>query len=240
MNGKEVATQALTKALTFQSPVARKNLERLRRVHPDATPTELAKRVTTQYLSLVTASGAAMGGAGAIPGGGIPSAAFDVVAFTEASVLYTLTLAEIHGIHPEDLERRRLLVQTVLIGDSAIKALNKGADKAVPYWGKQIVNAIPMNAVNKANKVLGPRFITKYGTKQGVLVLSKQIPLGLGIGVGAVSSHLIGRTIVRTARNVFGPAPEFFEPLPGSLVVGHLDATSEVTVWDQVELPASR
>ena len=123
-------------------PVARSNLERLRRVHPDATPTELAKRVTKYYISVVTTSGGAMGAAGAIPGGGIPSAAFDVVAFTEASVLYALTLAEIHGIHPEDIERRRLLVQTVLIGDYAITTLNKGAEKTVPYWGKQIVNAI--------------------------------------------------------------------------------------------------
>ena len=73
---KEVAsqalTQALTKALTFQSPVARNNLERLRRVHPDATPTELAKRVTRYYLSLVTTSGGAMGAAGAIPRWGSP------------------------------------------------------------------------------------------------------------------------------------------------------------------------
>ena len=175
-------SQALTKALTFQSPAARNNFERLRRVHPDDTPTELAKRVTKYYLSVVTTSGGAMGAAGAIP-----------------------------GIHPEDIERRRLLVQTVLIGESAITALNKGADKTVPYWGKHIVNAIPMSAVNKANKVLGPRFITKYGTKQGTIVLSKQIPLGLGIGVGAFANHMIGRTIVGTARKVFGPAPEVFE-----------------------------
>jgi len=121
-----------------------------------------------------------------------------------------LTLAEIHGIHPEDLERRRLLVQTILIGDSAITALNKGAGRTVPHWGRQIVNAIPMSAVLRANRILGPRFITKYGTKQGVLVLSKQIPLGLGIGVGAGASHLIGRTIVRTAKNVFGDPPEHF------------------------------
>jgi hypothetical protein len=217
---KELASQALTKALTFQSPVARSNFERLRRVHPDATPTELAKRVTGYYLSAVTTSGGAMGAAGAIPGGGIPSAAFDVVVFTEASVLYALTLAEIHGLHPEDIERRRHLVQTVLIGDSAIGALNKGADRTVPYWGKQIVEAIPRSAVIKANKVLGRWFITKYGTKQGVLVLSKQIPFGLGIAVGACSSYIIGRTIVGAARKVFGPAPEFFEPRPDSVVVG--------------------
>jgi hypothetical protein len=143
-----------------------------------------------------------------------------VVAFTEASVLYALTLAEIHDIHPEDIERRRLLVQTVLIGDSAITALNKGTSRTVPYWGKQIVSAIPRSAVDKANKVLGPWFITKYGTKQGVLVLSKQIPLGLGIGVGAFANHMIGRTIVGTARKVFGPAPEYFGPRPDSVVDG--------------------
>jgi hypothetical protein len=219
MDRNQVASQALTKALTFQSPVARNNLERLRRVHPDATPAELAKRVTRYYLSMVTTSGGAMGAAGAIPGGGIPSAALDVVAFTEASVLYALTLAEIHGIHPEDIERRRLLVQTVLIGDSAITALNKGAGRTVPYWGRQIVDAIPMSAVHTANKVLGPWFITKYGTKQGVLVLSKQIPFGLGIAVGAGANHIVGRTIVRTARKVFGPAPESFAPRRDAVVV---------------------
>jgi hypothetical protein len=47
-------------------------------------------------------------------------------------------------------------VQTVLIGDSAITALNKGAGRTVPYWGKQIVSAIPMSAVLKANKVPRP------------------------------------------------------------------------------------
>jgi hypothetical protein len=214
-----VASQALTKVLTFQSPLARNNFERLRRVHPDETPTELAKRATRYYLSLVTTSGGAMGAAGAIPGGGLPSAAFDVVAFTQASVLYVLTLAEIHGIHPEDIERRRHLVQTVLIGDSAIKALNKGADRTIPHWGKQIVNAIPMSAVHKANKVLGRWFITK-SSKQGVLVLSKQVPFGLGIVFGAGANHVIGWTIVRTARKVFGPAPEFFELRPDSASIG--------------------
>lgn len=66
--------------------------------------------------------------------------------------------------------------------------------------------------MNKANKVLGPRFLTKYGTKQGVLVLSKQIPLGIGIAVGGGANHLVGRGVVRTARKVFGPPPEAFAP----------------------------
>ena len=158
-----------------------------------------------------------MGAAGAIPVRVSHPRRFASSLLPEASVLYVLTLAEVHGIHPEDFERRRLLVQTVLIGTSAIAALNKGADEVVPHWGKQIVNAIPMPAVDKANKLLAPRFITKYGEKLGVIVLSKQVPFGLGIGVGALSNHLIGRTIVGSARNVFGPSPEFFEPRPDPL-----------------------
>jgi hypothetical protein len=215
MDPKQVASQALTKALTFQGPVARRNFERLRRVHPRDTPKQLGRRVDKYYLGTVASSGGAMGAAGAVPGGGIPSAIFDIAAFTEASVLYALTLAEIHNLHPEDIERRRLLVQTILIGDSAITALNKGAGRSVPYWGSKIVKKIPMSAVNTANKMLGPRFVTKYGAKQGVLVLSKQIPLGIGIGVGAGANYLVGRTIVGTAKKVFGPAPDGFGLDPG-------------------------
>lgn len=226
---KQMASKVLTKALTFQSPVARSNFERLRRVHPGESPEGLAKRVTKYYLATVTASGGAAGGAGIFPGAGLPAAGIDVVAFTEASVLYVLTLAEIHGIHPEDVERRRLLVQTVLIGDAAISALNKGAERSVPYWGRQIVSAIPMSAVNRANKMLGPRLNTKYGTKQGVLVLSKQIPLGLGIGIGAGANHLTGRLIVKSAKRVFGPAPETFEARSvGSELVVDLEGTDPV------------
>lgn len=215
-----MASRALTKALTFQSPMARKNFERLRRVHPDDSPQDLAARISKHYLGTVTASGGAAGGAGVIPGAGIPAAGIDIVVFTEASVLYVLTLAEIHGLHPEDVERRRLLVQTVLIGESAVTALNTGAGRSVPYWGRQIVERIPMSAVNTANKILGPRFITKYGTKQGVMVLSKQVPFGIGAGLGAGANHLVGRAIVKTAKKVFGPPPVDFTPPP---VTGPLD-----------------
>ena len=56
--------------------------------------------------------------------------------------------------------------------------------------------------------MLGPRFITKYGTKQGVLVLSKQVPLGIGAGLGAGGNHVFGRLTVKSAKKVFGPAPK--------------------------------
>ncbi|PBC94769.1 hypothetical protein BX281_2692 [Streptomyces sp. Ag82_O1-15] len=210
-DAKNLVQQVLDKALVAQQPRARKNVERLRRVHPDDTPQELIRRLDRYYLASVTASGGASGAAGVVPGAGIPTALADVMVFTEASVFYTLSLAEVHGLHPEDLERRRLLVLTVLLGDGAKKALDKTIGRTGPYWARRIVSAIPMSAINKANNVLGPRFITKYGTKQGVLVLSKQVPLGIGAALGAGGNHVFGRLTIKSARTIFGEPPSSWD-----------------------------
>ena len=164
-------------------------------------------RLKNNYLTAVTASGAGAGAGGVVPGWGVPLTLADVMAFTEATILYTLCVAEVHGLDPEDLERRKLLVLTVLLGDSAIGALEQGIKRTGPYWARGIVESIPMSAINRANKVLGPRFITKYGTKQGVLVLSKQVPLGIGAALGGGGNHLFARATVSSARKIFGPAP---------------------------------
>jgi hypothetical protein len=206
-DAKSLVQRGLDKALVAQQPLARKHVERLRRVHPSDTPQELIRRLDRYYLAGITASGGASGAAGIVPGAAIPTGLADTMLFTEASVLYTLSLAEVHDLHPEDLERRKLLVLTVLLGDGAVKALDKAVGRTGPYWARRIVSAIPMSAINRVNKVLGPRFITKYGTKQGVLVLSKQVPLGIGAALGASGNHVLGRLTIRSARAVFGAPP---------------------------------
>jgi hypothetical protein len=168
---KDALRAGFDKALVTQQPLARKNVARLRRVHPEDSPYEMVKRLKRYYLSAVTTSGGASGAAGMGPGTGIAFAVGDVMFFTEASALYVLSLAEVYGLHPEDIERRRLLVMTVLLGDSAVGALNQSLGRTGPHWARRIVSSTPMAAINKANRLLGPRFITKYGTKQGVLVL---------------------------------------------------------------------
>jgi hypothetical protein len=206
-NPKALVAAGLEKALVAQAPVARANVERLRRLHPDESPTDLINRIRRTYLAAITMTGGAAGAAGAVPGAGVPTALADVLAFTEATTLYVLSLAEIHDLDPEDVERRKLLVLTVLLGDSAITALEATIPRTAPYWARLIVERTPMTAINAANRVLGPRFITKYGTKQGVLVLSKQVPLGIGAGLGAGGNHLFGRLATRSARKIFGPPP---------------------------------
>lgn len=219
---KAVVTSALSAAVEKQYPVAAANVARLRRVHPGRSPSELVAHLDKFYLGAVTTTGAGAGAAAIIPNGWVqvPVAAAELATFLETSVFYALSVAEIHGVHAEDVERRRLLVVSVLLGDAAVKkAVEPILGRSVPYWGKAIVNSIPMSAINRANKVLGPRFITKYGTKQGVLVLGKQMPMLIGVGIGAAGNGAFGWFVVRSARKILGPPPsEWPAPLESAEV----------------------
>ena len=204
----------LDKALDAQQPAAVENIARLRRVHPDKTPAELISYLNKIYLSAVTVTGAGAGAAAIVPNGfvQVPAAVVDLLSFLEASVLYTLSVAEIHGVDLEDVERRRFLVMAALLGDSAATAVVEPIlGRSVPYWGKKIVESIPMSAIKKANNVLGPSFVTKYGTKQGVLVLGKQIPFFIGVGIGAGGNHVFGRLTVAAVKKILGPAPKSWD-----------------------------
>lgn len=236
LDAKTVVKTAFSNAVEKQYPLAAENVARLRRVHPEKTPAELIAYVDKFYLGAVTTTGAGAGAAAIVPNGWVqvPVAAAELVTFLEASVLYALSVAEIHGVHAEDAERRRLLVMSVLVGDAAVKkAVEPIIGRSVPYWGRAIVNSIPISAINNANKVLGPRFITKYGTKQGVLVLGKQMPMLIGVGVGAAGNGAFGWFVIRSARKILGPSPDEW----GATDDGGADSSPASPVGDTAELP---
>lgn len=199
------------KVLEVQLPIAVNTVSRLRRVHPNKSPEELVDFVDKTYMGVVAGSGAGAGLAAVVPNGLVqaPAAVADLLTFLEASVLYVLTMAEIYAVDVEDFERRRFLVMAALLGNSGTNAVTQAlGKKTVPYWSRGIIDAIPMKAINKANKVLGPRFITKYGSRQGVLVLGKQLPLALGAVVGAGGNATFGYFVTRSTKRLLGAAPE--------------------------------
>jgi hypothetical protein len=208
------------KALESQHPVAVENVARLRRIHPDKSPAELIAYLNKVYVGAVVATGAGAGAAAVVPNlvVQVPAALADLLTFLEASVLYTLSVAEIHDVKPEDVERRRLLVMSVLAGNSVATATVEALiGRTAPYWGRKIVTAIPMSAINAANAVLGPRFITKWGTKTGVLVLGKQVPYFIGVGIGAAGNGAFAWLVIKAAQKILGPAPEIWSaPEDGS------------------------
>jgi hypothetical protein len=202
---------AVDKSLDVQQPAVEAYLRRARQRRPDATPAEVVASLERQYLGSVVTLGGGAGAAAAIPGVGTAAGLVvniaEVGAFIEASALFCLAVAEVHGVRVEDLERRRTLLLAVLMGDGGSKIVQKMAGRTGPYWAKTLANGIPMSAINGVNKVLGPRFVTRYGTRQGVLVLGRDLPFGIGAAIGAGGNAAFGRMTITGARRAFGPAP---------------------------------
>jgi hypothetical protein len=214
---RSAVERGISKALTSQDPIARANVARLRRVHPDKSPEELRKYLDKWYLGTVTASGAAAGASAAVPNMviQIPVAIAELVTFLELTVMYVLSVADIHGLHTEDLERRRLLVVSALVGESLAKGfIEKGVGPVSQHLGGLIVSNLSRDSIKAINKVLGPRFITITGSKTGTLVLSKQVPLLLGAVFGAAGNHVFARLTVRATKKIVGPIPANWDHLP--------------------------
>lgn len=207
-------TSALDTALSVQRPVLEAYIRRARADTPDISPQALVARLEKQYLFAVTSMGVLAGGAAAVPGislgPGLVVNLAEVTTFLETTTLFCLGVAEVHGLPADDPARRRALVVGVLLGNGGSSAIRKAAGRVGPYWGRAIVRGIPMTAVNSANRVLGPRFVTKWGTQQGVLVLGRELPFGLGAGIGGAGNNLLGRMTIRSVRAAFGPPPARF------------------------------
>jgi len=215
----------LDKALAVQEPVVRAHVERLKKANPGNTPHDVVAALERQYLAVVTSMGAASGAAAAAPAVGtavaLPINVAEVGGFLEATTLFVLALAHIHGVEIEDLERRRTVVLAVLAGNRGTKIVEKIAGRIGPHWARAIVKGIPMESIRAINKVLGRNFVTKQGTKQGILVLGRELPLGIGFVFGGIGNAALGYMAVRAARSAFGTPPAKWQPpQPASDPVG--------------------
>jgi hypothetical protein len=209
---RQTLEKALDKALSIQQPAVAAHVRRIRRGRPDAAPSEVLAALEKHYLATVTTLGAAAGSSSAVPGVGttvgIAVNLAAIPAFAEATVLFVLASAEVHGVHVDDLERRRTLVIAVLLGDGASKIVQKMAGRTGAHWGRAIAQSVPLDTIRAINRVLGRNFVTRYGTKEGILVRGREIPLGIGAAIGAAGNAAGGWAGVRAARKVFGPPPQ--------------------------------
>ncbi|MEV4134189.1 hypothetical protein AB0J72_18710 [Dactylosporangium sp. NPDC049742] len=76
------------------------------------------------------------------------------------------------------------------------------AERTGQHWGRQVVAKVPTETLRQINRILGRNFITRYGTKQGIIVLGRVAPFGIGAVTGGGAS-----LAVRAARRAFGLPP---------------------------------
>ena len=204
--------KAVDQALTVESGVVKDYVAWQRRRRPSATPAEVVSAMNKQFLASMTGTGAAAGAAAAAPGVGAPlslaMSAGDVVGFLGASALLALATAEVHGLEIEDVERRRTLLLAVVLGDSGAAVVSKAAERTGQHWGRALVRGIPTSSLTRVNKVLGRHFVTKFGTKEGIIVLGRVLPFGIGAAIGGGGNALLARSTIAGTGRAFGPPPE--------------------------------
>jgi hypothetical protein len=222
----EVLLRGVEKAIDLQGSPVSGYVARLRRARPDMTPAEVIAVLERRYLAAVTGAGAAVGGVAAVPAlGAVLALALsggETVVFLQATALFALAVAEVHGIRVEEVERRRALVLAVVVGDHGAMLVEKIAGQTSEHWGKLLPEVIPMSSITAINKTLGGWFVTKYGSKRGFVAMGRVAPLGIGVAIGAGGNRACGRVVVTTSRRVFGPPPANF---PDNGAVTGMDAS---------------
>lgn len=208
-----VLMSALERAAAIGRPTAIAHVRsiRARERNRDLSPADVVTLLGRQFTASVSLSGGASGAAAAVPGVGAPAglalAVADAGAFTSVAALYVFAMCEIYDIPTDDVERRRNLLLLVLLGNSGTQTAEKVAGRTAPHWARHIVKSVPASTLRQINKVLGRNFVTKYGTKQGILVLGKAVPAGVGAAIGAAGNAALAQFVVRSARRLFGPPP---------------------------------
>lgn len=209
----KVLSAILERSARVQAPAVKAYVDRLRSQRPDATPAELITRLEKHYLAAVMASGAAVGSAAAFPGIGtltaLSAVAGETVVFLEATSVFVLAVAEVHGIPADHKERRRALVLAVLVGEDSKHAIADllGSGRTSGAWLADGAATLPLPAVSQLNSRLVRFFVKKYALKRGAMALGKLLPVGIGAVVGGVGNRLMGKKIISNAQKAFGPPP---------------------------------
>jgi hypothetical protein len=205
----------LDKALSLQAPLVDWHIARLRRNRADATPAQITKRINAEFRAATISAGAGVGAAAAAPGIGTAAALAlsggEAVGFLNATALYVLSRAEVHGVALHDVERRRTLLMAVMLGEAGATSVQNVAERTGKHWAKQLVKNIPAEKVLAVNKVLGRNFVTKYGTKQGIVVLGRVAPFGIGAAIGGTANAIFSHGIIKAADLAFGDVPKSWE-----------------------------
>jgi len=205
--------QVIERSSRLQGPAAEAYVARLRRAHPGASPAEIVAKLEERYLAALTASGAAVGSAATFPGVGTLTAmsagAGETVFFLEATAVFVLANAVVYGIPADHRERRRALVLSVLVGDDSRRAIGEliGPGRTNGGWLAEGMASLPLPTLARFNTRMLKYFVKRYTVRRGALMFGKMLPVGIGAAVGGVGNRIVGKKIVRNARQAFGIPP---------------------------------
>jgi hypothetical protein len=206
-------SQIIERGSRVQGPAIAAYVARLRRSHPDATPADIIAGLEKHYLAAVTTTGAAVGSTAAFPGIGtltaISAVAGETIVFLEATAVFALAVAQVHGIPAGHRERRRALVLSVLVGEEGRQAVADliGPRRTSGAWLSESAGSLPLPMLAQLNNRLLRYFVKRYTLRRTTIAMGKLLPMGAGAVIGGVGNRVMGKKIIANARKAFGPPP---------------------------------
>lgn len=213
--------KGVEKLLSVQRPLVLAHVRRVRRRNPDASPAQVIAILERHYLTAVTTAGAAVGASAVIPGVGVgvslALSGVETASFLEASALFAQSVTEVHGIAVDDPERARTLAMTMMLGTAGSDLVRQLASQAAGigptrgrFWGELVTKSLPKAAMGQIGDRVKRAFLRRFVATQGASIVGRAIPFGIGAVIGGTGNHLLGRKVVTSSRNAFGPAPVSF------------------------------
>lgn len=219
--GNRFVVSGIDRLLTVQRPVVLAHLRAIRASKPNATPAEVIKILERRYLAAVTTGGALVGASAVIPAVGVGTSLVlstaETAGFLEASALFAQSVTEVHGIAIDDPDRARALVMTLILGSAGsdlVKQLAGQASGVGPgrdvFWGELVTKSLPKAAMGRIADQIKKSFMKRFAATQSTNIIGRAIPFGIGAVVGGAGNHMLGRQIVRSAREAFRTVPAEF------------------------------
>lgn len=190
-------------------------VRKIRAKNPEITPEELLRKLRKRFISRVTSTGAAVGGTAALPGVGtvaaLSAAMGDGAVSVGSTMFYVYSVLDVLDLDLEDLDSERAFILTILLGGSGSSTVTKIAERTGGTLGKKVAKSTPRATIQQINKVLGRNFVTRFGSRQGIVVLGKIAPFGIGAAIGAGLNYALAQAVIKatnaTVRDVIADLP---------------------------------
>jgi hypothetical protein len=213
--------RSIDRVLSVQRPVVLAHIRGIRRGKPGASPAEVIRILERRYVSAVTTGGAVVGASAVLPvvgvGTSLALSGVETLGFLEASALFAQSVTEVHGIAVEDPDRARALVMTMMLGSAGTDLVRQLAGQVTGsgptrtgFWGDLVTKTLPSSAMRHIADQIKNKFVKRFTLSQGTTIVGRALPLGVGAVIGGAGNHILGRRVIRSSREAFGPAPERF------------------------------
>ena len=103
----------------------------------------------------------------------------------------------------DDVDRRRVLLMAVLLGESGTRLVEKVLGDSGEHWGALVLHGLPAEVVRQVNAQLRGKFLARYGVAQAATALARLLPFGAGVAVGGIAGAASSGAVIKATRKAF-------------------------------------